>query len=61
MPRSPVIRASIFTDMEEAKRGEVFVQEIGEKVLGAIINFIYTGELELGKNLDILELAWVVL
>ena len=56
-----MIRASIFTDMEEAKRGEVFVQEIGEKVLGAIINFIYTGELELGENLDILELAWVVL
>ena len=51
-----MIRASIFTDMEEAKRGEVFVQEIGEKVLGAIINFIYTGELS-GDNLDVQMVA----
>ena len=56
--RSPVFRASILTPMQEANKGEIFVEEIGEKVLGTVINFIYTGELELGDNPDILELAW---
>ena len=56
--RSPVFRASILTPMQEAKKGEIYVEEIGEKALGIILNFIYTGELELGKNPDILELSW---
>ena len=56
--RSPVFRASILTPMLEASKGEIFVEEIGEKILATIINFIYTGELELGNNPDILELSW---
>jgi len=55
--RSPVFRASILTPMAEVKKGEIFVEEIGEKTLATIINFIYTGELEMG-DMDILELAW---
>ena len=56
--RSPVFRASILTPMQEASKGEIFVEEIGEKTLATIINFIYTGELELGEKPDIQTLAW---
>ena len=56
--RSPVFRASILTPMQEAKKGEIFIEEIGEKTLGKVINFIYTGELELGVDPDVLELSW---
>ena len=56
--RSHVFRASILTPMVESERGEIYIQEIGEKALATIIRFIYTGELELGKDPDILELAW---
>ena len=56
--RSPVFRASILTPMQEAMKGEIFVEEIGEKSLSILIKFIYTGELELGENPDILELTW---
>ena len=56
--RSPVFRAGILTDMKEASKGEIFVEEIGEKTLATIINFIYTGELELGEKPDIQTLAW---
>ena len=56
--RSPVFRSSILTPMLEAARGEIFVQDLGEKALGTILNYVYTGELELGEDSDILELAW---
>ena len=56
--RSPVFRASILTPMKEASKGEIFVEEIGEKTLATIIHFIYTGELELEEDPDILELSW---
>ena len=38
--------------------GEIFVREVGEQALGTIIKFIYTGELKLGENPDIVDLAW---
>ena len=56
--RSPVFRAMILTDMEEAGKGELFVEEVDEKTLATIIHFIYTGELELGEDPDIQTLAW---
>ena len=40
--RSPVFRASILTDMQEASKGEIFVKEIGEKSLTTIIH-LFTG------------------
>ena len=56
--RSPVFRASILTDMQEASKGEIFVKEIDEKSLATIIHYIYTGELQLGKDPDIQMIAW---
>ena len=47
--RSPVFRAIILTPMEEATKGEIFVKDVDGKTLATIINFIYTGELELGE------------
>ena len=56
--RSDVFRAAILTPMMEAAKGEIFVEDLGEKTLATILHFIYTGELELGEDLDIVELAW---
>ena len=56
--RSPVLRASILSDMREARKGEIYIEEIDEKILGSVINFIYTGELDLGEEPDIQMLAW---
>ena len=56
--RSPVLRASILSDMKEAKKREIYVEEIDEKTLGSVINFIYTGELDLGEEPDVQMLAW---
>ena len=51
--RSEVLRASILTNMVEAARGEIF----GEKTLATILNCVYTEELKLGEDSDIVELA----
>ena len=56
--RSPVFRASILSPMKEADKGEIVVEEIDKKTMATVINFIYTGELELGKDPDIQTLAW---
>merc|ERR1712036_193672 len=56
--KSEVLRAGILTPMQEASKGEIFVKEVGEKALGTVIKYIYTGELELGENPDIVDLAW---
>ena len=56
--RSPVFRASILTPMKEASKGEIFLEEIDEKTMATTINFLYTGELELGEDPDIPALAW---
>ena len=34
--------------MQEASKDEMLVKEVGEKGVSPVINFIYTGELELG-------------
>ena len=51
--RSPVLRAMILADMEEGRKGEVFIPDIDEDTLSAMITFIYTGELEMGEGLDL--------
>ena len=38
--------------MQEDSKDEMLVKEVGEKGLSPVINFIYTGELELG------DLSW---
>ena len=42
----------IFTDMKEARKGEVYIEDVDEGTLASMINFIYTGELSV-DNLDI--------
>ena len=54
--RSPVFRAMILTDMKEAKKGEIYIEEVDEGTLASMINFIYTGELS-GDNLDVQMVA----
>ena len=53
-----MFRATILNPMAEAKKGEIFIEEIGEKALATIIHYVYTGELDLGEDPDIVELAW---
>ena len=56
--RSEVFRASILTPMQEVLSGEIFVKDVGEKSLASVINYLYTGELELGEDPDIQDLTW---
>ena len=56
--KSPVLRASILSDIMEANNGEIYVEEIDEKTLGSTINFIYRGELDLGEDPDVRLFAW---
>ena len=56
--RSEVLRASILTPMQEVLSGEIFVKDVGEKSLASVINYLYTGELELGEDPDIQDLTW---
>ena len=43
--------------MVEAATGEIFVEDLGENTLATLIRYLYTGELELGEDPDIVELA----
>ena len=56
--RSSVLRSSILDPTQEATNCEIFEENVGEKALGSVIKFIYTGELELGEDPDIQDLAW---
>ena len=55
---SPVLRAAITSDMLEAKNSEIFIEDVDEKTVQEMINYIYTGELT-GVDLDIQMVAWV--
>ena len=44
--------------MQEASKGEIFIENLGERALISVIHFIYTGELELGDDPNIQDLAW---
>ena len=53
--RSTVLRSSI---LDPTRNCEIFEENVGEKALSSVIEFIYTGELELGEDPDIQDLAW---
>ena len=53
-----MFRAAILSDMEEAKKGEVFIEEIDEKTLSTVIKLIYTGELEMSGDQNIQDMIW---
>ena len=46
----------ILTDMKEARKGEIYIEDVDEGTLASMINFIYTGELS-GDNLDVQMVA----
>ena len=51
-----MFRAMILTDMKEARKGEIYIEEVDEGNLASMINFIYTGDLA-GDNLDVQMVA----
>jgi len=51
--RSPVFRAAMLSDMEEGRKGEMFVPDMDEKTLGSVIKFIYTDQLEVVEDQDL--------
>ena len=53
-----MFRAAILSDMEEAKKGEIFIPEIDEKTLSSVIKFIYTGELEMSEDQNIQKMVY---
>ena len=43
----------MLSDMEEGKKGEIFVPGIDEKTLGTIVKYVYTGQLEMAEDQDL--------
>ena len=50
-----MFRATILSDMEEAKKGEIFIPEIDEKTLSSVV---YTGELEMSGDQNIQQMIY---
>ena len=46
----------ILTDMQEANKGEILIEEIDPKTLSSLIHYIYTGDL-VGDDLDVQMVA----
>ena len=51
--RSTVLRTMVLADMEEGRKGEVFIPDIDEDTLSAMITFIYTVEVDMDEGLDL--------
>ena len=43
----------MLSDMEEGRKGEMFIEDIDEKTLGLVIKFIYTDQLEMVEGQDL--------
>ena len=50
-----MFRSTILSDMEEAKKGEIFIPEIDEKTLSSVI---YTGQLEMSEDQNIQQMIY---
>ena len=46
----------LLSDMKEARKGEVYIEDVDEGTLAAMINFFYTGDLP-GDNLNVQMVA----
>ena len=46
----------ILTDMKEARKGEIYIEDVDEVTLASMINFIYTGDLS-EDNMDVQMVA----
>ena len=51
-----MFRAMLLSDMKEARKGEVYIEDVDEGTLAAMINFFYTGDLP-GDNLNVQMVA----
>ena len=54
LSRSPVFRASMLSNMEEGIKAEMFIPDIDEKSLDTVIGFVYTGQLKMSEDIDLL-------
>ena len=51
-----MFRAAILSDMEEGRRGEMFVKDLDEKTLSTVIHFVYLSELVMSDDQDLQKL-----
>ena len=49
---SPVLRAAVESDMIEGRTKEIYIEEVDEKTLQEMINYVYTGRFT-GANLNV--------
>ena len=52
-----MFKAGIISDMEEGRKGEMFLQGIDEKILATVINYVYLSELKVSDVQDIQKLV----
>ena len=55
---SPVFRAAIESDMIEGRTKEIYIEEVDEKTLKEMINYVYTGDFT-GADLNVENVAWL--
>ena len=55
---SPVFRAAIESDMIEGRTKEIYIEEVDEKTVEELINYIYTGDFT-GEDLNVQMVAWL--
>ena len=55
--RSPVLRTMILGDMKEARKNEVFIEDIDAETLAMMISFIYNGDFDIGDDTDVQMVA----
>ena len=55
--RSPVLRTMILGNMKEARKNEVFIEDIDAETLSMMISFIYTGDYDVGDDTDVQMVA----
>ena len=48
-----MFRAAILSDMEEGRKGEMFVKDLDEKTLSTVIHFVYLSELVMSDDQDL--------
>ena len=55
--RSPVLRAMILGKMTEARKNEVFIEDLDAETLSSMITFIYTGDFDVSDQTDVQMVA----
>ena len=55
---SPVFRAAAETDMVEGRTKEIYIEEVDQKTIQEMINYVYTGDFT-GADLNVQMVAWL--